>query len=202
MGFFSFKYSTKMDTDEDIHGTMHSFARKSLPVQEDSCLAQELPETPKPRPAKKSKTLASDENNNHPVANSVLLMVMERFEQMQEESLRQLRQQLKITQVPSKVSLMHSNSWRNKWRTWQAEKENIVLRDRCNNLDAYKRSWNLWVAGIHEQPGENVKKIIIDVFSQVSPDIANQLALSAVNRLGPRSGDARSSCRIIVQFLS
>lgn len=36
------------------------------------------------------------------------------------------------------------------------EKENSVPRDWCNKLDAYERRWNLRVAGINEQAGENV----------------------------------------------
>lgn len=38
------------------------------------------------------------------------------------------------------------------------KKENTKLKDKCNDLDAYKRRWNLWVAGVPEQLGENVKK--------------------------------------------
>lgn len=84
------------------------------------------------------------------------------------------------------------------------EKENTTLREKCNDLDAYKRRWNLRVAGISEQTGENVKKLVISLFRQISPDIGEQLPLSVdiAHRLGPGSGEARSSRRIIVQFLS
>lgn len=87
-----------METEEDIRSTMHSYAKPLdsqlemdiLMEQEDSCLAQLLPETRKPQRAKKSKTFASSENETQPVSNSLLLTVMERIEKMQEESLRRL----------------------------------------------------------------------------------------------------------------
>lgn len=79
-----------------------------------------------------------------------------------------------------------------------------MLKDKCNELDSYKRRWNLRVAGVPKHAGENIKKTIIDLFCQVSPDIADQLAFSVdiVHRLGPLSGAAHSSRRIMVQFLS
>ncbi len=84
------------------------------------------------------------------------------------------------------------------------EKENTVLREKNNDLDAYKRRWNLRIAGIPERSGENIKMMVIDLFGQISPDISDQLPLTVdiVHRLGPRSREERSSRRIIVQFLS
>ena len=84
------------------------------------------------------------------------------------------------------------------------ELDNTKLREKCYELDAYKRRWNLRVANVCEQEGENVKEVIIDLFSQVSPGIANQLSSSVdiAHRLGPRSDDATSPRRIIVQFIS
>ena len=84
------------------------------------------------------------------------------------------------------------------------EQDNTKLRDKCYELDAYKRRWNLRVANICERQGENVKQIIIDLFSQVSPELANQLSntIDIAHRLGPWSEDASSPRRIIVQFIS
>lgn len=84
------------------------------------------------------------------------------------------------------------------------EKENVELHDKCEDLDAYKRRWNLRVAGIPEKSGENVKQMIIDLFSQVSPSIAADLhrGVDIAHRLGPRSAAEKSSRRIIVLFSS
>ncbi|CAM4277722.1 unnamed protein product [Leuciscus chuanchicus] len=102
-----------------------------------------------------------------------------------------------IEEVSGKVSSLQN-------RVESLEKENCVLRDKCEELDAYKRRWNLRVSGIQEQRGEDVRKILIDLFCKVSPEIADQLVytLDITHRLGPRSEGARASRRIIVQFLS
>ena len=179
------------------------------------------PETPKKRPSKKSKTLISeeDEQDGQPVLSSRLLSAMERVERMQEESLRRLRS-LETTVKDNTDTLKNvrdsleflgkqvedvtKKADNLQTRVEFLEKENTALHQKCNDLDAYKRRWNLRVAGIPEHTGENVKKIIVDLFRQISPDIGDQLLLSVdiTHRLGPRSGETRSSRRIVVQFLS
>ncbi len=47
--------------------------------------------------------------------------------------------------------------------------ENKRLWDKVDELDAYKRRWNLRIAGVPEVDGENVKMVIMDIFLQVSP---------------------------------
>lgn len=188
-----------------------------MPEQEGSDSAQPLKNAMKLRAAKRSKTI--DDNEGQSVPNSVLLIVMERVEKMQEESMRRL-QSFKATvkdntcSIKSVTDAMEYMGKQIKEATDKVEilekkvgfleKENGVLRDRCNELDNYKRIWNLRVAGLKEQAGENVKKIMVDLFSQVPPDNADQLAFSVdiAHRLGPSSGEARSNRRIIVQFLS
>lgn len=58
------------------------------------------------------------------------------------------------------------------------------------------------MSGIPECSGKNVKKVVIDLFCQVSPSIADQLPLMVdiAHRLGPRSGEAAPPRRIIVCF--
>ncbi len=177
------------------------------------------PEIPPSKPpAKKSKTMNSEEDEQ-PVPTSRLLSVMERVERMQEESLRRPRS-LEATVKTNTDTLKSVTDSLEFWgkqvedvtkkadnlqtRAETLEKENTVLREKCNDLDAYKRRWNLRVAGIPERSGENAKKIITDLFSQISPDISDQLPLSVdiAHRLGPRSGEDRFSRRIVVQFLS
>ncbi len=102
-----------------------------------------------------------------------------------------------VEEMTSKV-----NSLQN--RVESLEKENCVLHETCDELDAYKRRWNLRVSGIQEQRGEDVRKILIDLFSKVSPEIADQLlyTLDVAHRLVPRAEGVRFNRRIIVQFLS
>lgn len=81
--------------------------------------------------------------------------------------------------------------------------ENKRLWDRVDELDAYKRRWNLRISGIPEIDGENVKMATMDIFLQVPPCLAHvlQTLIDVAHRLGPKLGNARTR-RIIVQFLS
>lgn len=84
------------------------------------------------------------------------------------------------------------------------EKENATLHDKWITMEAHQRRNNLRVAGIPERTGENIKNIVIDIFGQISPDIAEQLHFSVekVHWLGPRSADRHFNRRVIVQFIS
>ncbi len=168
---------------------------------------------------KKSKMVDTVASENQTVSNLHLLEVLERVEKMQVEFLTRM-QSLETTVndntnslnsvtealefVNNQVEEMTSkvNSLQN--RVESLEKENCVLHETCDELDAYKRRWNLRVSGIQEQRGEDVRKILIDLFSKVSPEIADQLlyTLDVGHRLGPRAEGVRFNCRIIVQFLS
>ncbi|KAK7878341.1 hypothetical protein WMY93_031058 [Mugilogobius chulae] len=159
------------------------------------------------------------EDDKIPTALATLLSVVQNVEKMQVETLNKLtslessvnkntcniktlsesmdamgKQMEEIcsetTSVQAKVNLL--------------EKENLALRNKCDQLDAYSRRLNLRVSGVPEHAAEDVKKIVIDLFGLISPSIAHQLPLTVdvAHRLGPRSGDARSSRRIIVRFLS
>ncbi len=214
-----------MDDDRPVRAAMHSYAKKSLDAafkRNDAANTAgskiSLPETPKP-PSKKSKMVDTVASENQTVSNLHLLEVLERVEKMQVEFLTRM-QSLETTVndntnslnsvtealefVNNQVEEMTSkvNSLQN--RVESLEKENCVLRVTCDELDAYKRRWNLRVSGIQEQRGEDVRKILIDLFSKVSPEIADQLLymLDVAHRLGPRAEGARFNRRIIVQFLS
>ncbi|KAJ8001023.1 hypothetical protein DPEC_G00186500 [Dallia pectoralis] len=81
--------------------------------------------------------------------------------------------------------------------------ENKRLWDKVDELDAYKRRWNLRISGVLEEERENVKMIILDIFRQVSPGLADvlQSSIDVAHRLGPKLGYTRPRT-IIVQFLS
>lgn len=175
------------------------------------------------RPAKKSKTLQSEDDEELDVdmipktTAASLLSIVQNIERMQRESLRRLMSlegtvnqnsasiqslcnsmvatEKKVDEAVQKTSLLQS-------KVDVLEKENHALRKKCNELDAYQRRMNLRVSGIPERAGEDVKKMMIDLFGQVSPAVADQLPLfvDVAHRLGPRSEDERSSRRIIVRF--
>nr|XP_055030428.1 uncharacterized protein LOC129419334 [Misgurnus anguillicaudatus] len=81
--------------------------------------------------------------------------------------------------------------------------ENKQLWERVDELDEYKRRWNLKITGISEEAGENVKMIAMEVFSQVSPGLRENLqtSIDVAHRIGPKDGGMHTR-RIIVQFLS
>ncbi len=83
------------------------------------------------------------------------------------------------------------------------EKENKTLKEKCSGLGSYKCTWNLPVAGIPEQEGENVKMVIIELFKNLSPHSVEKLQdmVDITHRLGPKSGNANPH-RIILQFFS
>lgn len=82
-------------------------------------------------------------------------------------------------------------------------KENDVLRDRVNELDAYKRRWNLKISGVPERENENVKMSVVDLLSRVSPGIRDNLqnSVDVAHRLGRRIDNSSQPRRIIVQFI-
>lgn len=205
-----------MEEDKPIRGAMHAYAKKSLDAAFKGNDAKNasggkvpLPETPR-QPAKKSKLGERAASDIQMVSNSNLMEVLERVEKMQLEFMNRMKSleanvqvntaslngvtealefmSNQIEEVSSKVSSLQN-------RVDSLEKENCVLRDKCEELDAYKRRWNLRVSGIQEQRGEDVRKIRIDLFSKVSPEIAGQLVytLDIAHRLGPRAEGARAS---------
>lgn len=147
---------------------MHSYARKVMEDQLgviDKLLDSEgppvdsSPETLSQKPpSKKSKTQVSEEDEQ-PELNSRLLSAMERVERMQEESLRWLRS-LETTVIGNtdilnsvtdslteflrkQVEDVTTKADNLKARVETLEKENITLHKKCNDLDAYKRRWNI-----------------------------------------------------------
>lgn len=209
-----------MEDQEETHLAMHSYARRTLSTDMETVAGQSdgfmpLPDTPEPNPAKKSKP----SSDSPAVSDTMLMRFMQRMEAMHEETLRRIQGVEKtviensnsIKQIINslefhgeQVKCLNEKSDEMQKKIGKLEKENVELRDRCNDLDAYKRRWNLRVAGIPENSGENVKRIIIDLFSQVSPSIAADLhfGIDIAHRLGPRSAAEKSSRRIIVLFSS
>ncbi|KAK7929944.1 hypothetical protein WMY93_006339 [Mugilogobius chulae] len=175
------------------------------------------------RPAKKSKIFASAEDkeleDEEEVSNYTLLVTMQRMEKLHIESLKRLQrlEESTIKNASTIQELMHSMEFQSKQlkdvtdkmnigqvKIKKLEKENADLKEKCLQLETYQRRWNLRVAGVPERGVEDTKKLVVDLFSQVSPSIAAHLPLTLdiAHRLGPRSGEANANRRIIVRFLS
>lgn len=158
-----------MEGDKNTRAAMHSYARKSLDsalkgndVPNTSGFKIPLPETPKP-PSKKSKMGERSASDTQMVSNSHLMEVLERVEKMQLEFLNRMvsiettvkENTDSLNSVTEAIEFMNNqveevttkvSSLQNKVES--LEKENCVLRDRCEEMDAYKRRWNLRVAGV------------------------------------------------------
>lgn len=171
----------------------------------DESTPEELPGAPTGPKSKKKKKPASDEPE---VSELVSVSILERIEKRQVESLKRLQSLEHAVKENTKTTKSVKESLEALWgrvddmagqvNTLQSEaaalrKKNTELQDKFNNLDAYWRRWNLRVAGIPESPGEDIKKIIVDLFGQISPD-----------RAGPNrpTGQVSSSRRVIVRLLS
>lgn len=208
-----------MDEKEETVLAMHSYARRTLNAELDAVVGRSefapLPDTPEPNPAKKSKPSYDSPS----VSDAMLMRFMQRMEAMHEETLRRIQGVEKtvlensnsIKQIINslefhgeEVKHLNEKTEELEKKMVRLEKENVDLRDKYSDLEAYKRRWNLRVAGIPEKAGEDVKQMIIDLFSQVSPSIAADLprGVDIAHRLGPRSAAEKSSRRIIVLFSS
>ncbi|XP_049923494.1 uncharacterized protein LOC126404357 [Epinephelus moara] len=163
------------------------------------------------RPSKKSKTLASAEDDDRHISNAHIFAAMERIERLQMKTLKGTHSvENTVKEVKDTLDGMGKQMEEiTKVQTLEMtvtalQKEKAELREKCDKLEAYRRRWNLRVAGIPETTSEDTRKIITDLFGQVSPGIKEQLELTVdvAHQLGPRSGEQRSSRNIIVLFIS
>lgn len=178
-----------MDSDEEIRSVMHSYAKKIIGIQFWQLGSRynitPLPGSPDLHPPKKVRPCS--ENPEAPTAMHAVLL---HIEKMQEESLRRLTSvEAAVNDNSSSIrNLADSLESMNKQidavadkvesddnRVIKLEKENASLCDKYEELDSYKRRWNLRVVGVEEQPDENTKQLIISLFGEISPDIADQL---------------------------
>lgn len=79
--------------------------------------------------------------------------------------------------------------------------ENKQLWEKLDELETYKRQWNLRIAGIPEV-GENVKMEVMEILRLVSPCLTDvlQSSIDVAHRLGKKN--LTHPRRIIVQFMS
>ncbi len=202
-----------MEVDDSLRSEsvkrMHTYAKSANVVDSlDTC----IPESPGASPLPKMRRPTSDPSN------AVLLEAIERLGKKQDDFMEKLLEiensvasnSILLSDLAARVDVVaktsedttaKSNKLDSQMSTLAAE--NKRLWDNMDELDAYKRRWNLRIAGVPEVDGENVKMVIMDIFLQVSPCLADvlQTSIDVAHRLGPKLGNARPRT-MIVQFLS
>lgn len=197
---------------------MNDYGKKSVDEQLnifDNILKQGSPRvSTNMRPSKKSKIFASAEDNDNDkiITNALLLAAIERIERMQEKSLERVCSvegtvnavKVKLDGMGKQMSEIMSKVEVLETQAVTLQEENVELRDKYNKLEAHSRRSNLRVHGIPEKAGENTRRLIVDLFGQVSPRTRGDLELmvDVAHRLGPHSEGRRSHRTIIVRFLS
>ncbi len=187
---------------------MHTYAKSANVVDSlDTC----FPESPGASPLPKMRRPTADPSN------AVLLEAIERLGKKQDDFMEKLLEieksvasnSILISDLAARVDVVAKASEDTAAKSDKLDSqstlaaENKRLWDKVDELDAYKRRWNLRIAGVPEVDGENVKMVIMDIFLQVSPSLADvlQTSIDVAHRLGPKLGNARPRT-IIVQFLS
>lgn len=79
------------------------------------------------------------------------------------------------------------------------------IDSRLNEVERYKRRWNLRLYGLAEQSGEDVKAQVVDICCAVLPELTIKIQqdVDIVHRLGRKiDGNATKGRTIIIQFVS
>lgn len=91
-------------------------------------------------------------------------------------------------------------------RVNKAEEKIQTLENKVAELSRYKRRWNLRLHGLPEEDGEDVRKKVIEICQNMTPDYREKFpeVLDSVHRLGQRRDSTSSSSplprAIIMQF--
>lgn len=184
----------------------------TAPVQEDkAALSTLLPDTPTKSPQSKMRRHTTEPSN------TVLLEAIEKLGKKQDVFLEKLTAiensvscnsnritelGTKMDAISDKADLAVTNSSAMKEQITSLKTENKHLWEKLDELEAYKRRWNLRIAGIPEVEGENVKMAVMEILRLVSPCLADvlQSSIDVAHRLGKKG--LTQPRRIIVQFTS
>jgi len=170
-----------------------------------------MPSTPSKIPAgKKSKTLGREGE----VSNLAILEAIQSLEKNFNEQLSQLREQAKqsssmVASLAKAVQFNAEEVKECKGKINELEKfnerlskENDELKERIREQERYKMRWCLKLRGLSERRDENVRADVIQLFSEIAPDMERRQleeAIDIVHRVG-RKEDNRSR-HIVVLFI-
>jgi len=196
---------------------VHDYAKLTPEVEDDlsmDCLQSS--DTPINSPLPKIRRQVSEPLNSE-ILNDILKAI-ERLGKKQDDFMEKLLEiersvtsnSTMISQLTTKVDSVADKTERAVAKTNElgvqvaaVVTENKQLWEKVDELEAYKRRWNLKMSGVPEEAGENVKMIAMDIVSRISPGLRDvlQTSIDVAHRVGPKTGGA-SPRRIIVQFLS
>lgn len=160
-------------------------------------------------PGKKSKTSLKEGE----VSNLAILEAIQSLEKNFNEQLSQLREQAKqsssMVAIAKAVQFNAEEVKECKGKIFELEKcnerlskENNELKERIREQERYKMRWCLKLRGLSERKDENVRADVIQLFSEIAPDMERRQmdeAIDIVHRVG-RKEDNRSR-HIVVLFI-
>ncbi len=190
---------------------VHDYAKAPSEKDKDAVTSLMLPETHTKSPQLKMRRHTTEPSN------AVLLEAIEKLGKKQDDFLEKLlviensvschsshiaELGAKRDTIADKADIAVTNSSTTKDQLTSLKTENKQLWEKLDELEAYKGRWNLRIAGIPEEEGENVKMAVLEILRYVSPGLADvlQSSIDVAHRLG-KKGLAQPR-RIIVQFTS
>lgn len=187
--------------------TVHDY---TMEVSTISKRKDNVPTTPSKIPAgKKSKTSLKETE----VSNLTILEAIQSLEKNFNEQLSQLREQAKqtSTMVASLAKAVQFNAEVKECKgkinelercNDRLSKENVELKERIRAQERYKMRWCLKLRGLSERKDENVRADVIQLFSEIAPDMERQQleeAVDIVHRVGRKEGNR--SRHVVVLFV-
>lgn len=103
----------------------------------------------------------------------------EHFEQRIQANEKEMKENKEeITQLKTKVESL--------------TKENMELRERCREVERYKRRWNLKLIGLPEKENEDTRETVIGILTRVIPMSVEKIRdkVDTVHRLGKKNDPA------------
>lgn len=84
------------------------------------------------------------------------------------------------------------------------EKKILDLEVKVNEMERYRRHWNLRLHGLAEQEGEDIKQKVMDICTAVLPEERGKLAaeIDVVHRVGRRLNVNQRPRAVILLFRS
>lgn len=166
------------------------------PVQADKTALSTLPDTPTKNPQSKMRRHTTEPSN------AVLLEAIEKLGKKQDDFFEKLTAiensvscnsnriaelGTKMNEISDKADLAVTNSSVMKDQVTSLKTENNQLWEKLDELEAYKRRWNLRIAGIPEVEGENVKMAVMEILRFVS-----SRGSTVFHRRGPQAWEERT----------
>ncbi|KAK7120359.1 hypothetical protein R3I94_008722 [Phoxinus phoxinus] len=206
------KSLTKMtNKDDEMHicgtdiQTVHAYVVQGATV----ALPDSMPNTPDPKKSKTEPSLSEIQENimrciNERVngleellrANTVSIEALKKTTEFLFNEVKDVKDDVKILKKDTKAMHEVSDAHSKKMSEFDA---------RLNEVERYKRRWNLRLYGLAEQMSEDVKAQVVDICCAILPELATKIQqdVDTVHRLGRKlEGNAMRGRTVIIQFVS